>query len=100
MIAGNYDVPVVFVAGDQAIGEQAKSLLGPVETVAVKEGIGGAAINLEGIVRDLANLEGPVVVVLGANAVRDDVAERLGIRTMYLRSSSVYTRRSSGIPVT
>ena len=46
LIAGNYDVPVVFVAGDQAIGEQAKSLLGPVETVAVKEGIGGAAINL------------------------------------------------------
>ncbi len=46
LIAGNYDVPVVFVAGDQAICEQAKSLLGPVETVAVKEGIGGAALNL------------------------------------------------------
>jgi len=46
LIAGNYDVPVVFLAGDQAICEQAKSLLGPVETVAVKEGIGGAALNL------------------------------------------------------
>ena len=46
LIAGNYDVPVVFVAGDQAICEQAKSLLGLVETVAVKEGIGGAALNL------------------------------------------------------
>ncbi len=46
LIAGNYDVPVVFVAGDQAICEQAKSLLGLVETVAVKEGIGGAALSL------------------------------------------------------
>ncbi len=46
LIAGYYDVPVVFVAGDQAICEQAKSLLGLVETVAVKEGIGGAALNL------------------------------------------------------
>ena len=51
---------------------------------------GGAAINLEGIVRDLANLEGPVVVVLGANAVRDDVAERLGTPKKILTSVSGY----------
>lgn len=45
LIAGSYDVPVVFVAGDLALCEQAKALFGVVETVAVKEGIGGAAIN-------------------------------------------------------
>lgn len=42
-IAGNFDVPVVLVAGDLAICNQAQELFGDVETVAVKEGIGKAA---------------------------------------------------------
>lgn len=46
LMAGYYDVPVVFVAGDKAVCDQARALLGTVETVAVKEGIGAAAINL------------------------------------------------------
>jgi len=46
LMAGYYDVPVVFVAGDKAVCDQALELLGSVETVAVKEGIGGAALNL------------------------------------------------------
>lgn len=46
LIAGHYDVPVVFVAGDKAVCEQAKQLFGKVETVAVKEGMGAAALNL------------------------------------------------------
>ena len=46
LMAGYYDVPVVFVAGDKAVCDQAEELLGTVETVAVKEGIGAAALNL------------------------------------------------------
>jgi D-amino peptidase len=46
MIAGLHGVPVVFVAGDRAICDQMQALLGEVETVAVKEGIGAAADNL------------------------------------------------------
>ncbi len=46
LIAGHYDVPVVFAAGDEALCGQAQSLFGNVETVAVKEGIGGASLNL------------------------------------------------------
>lgn len=42
-IAGNFGVPVVLVAGDSAICQQAKELFGDVETAAVKEGIGEAA---------------------------------------------------------
>ncbi|MBE0461660.1 MAG: M55 family metallopeptidase [Candidatus Aminicenantes bacterium] len=42
-IAGNFNVPVILVAGDKAICSQAQELLGQVETVAVKEGIGNAA---------------------------------------------------------
>ena len=46
LIAGNLDIPVVFTAGDRAICEQVKVLFGEIETVAVKEGIGAAALNL------------------------------------------------------
>jgi len=66
LIAGYYNVPVVFVAGDQAICDQVRQLLGNVETVAVKEGIGNAALCLhpevardrirQGVTRALQNL--------------------------------------------
>jgi D-amino peptidase len=39
-IAGDFGVPVVFLSGDQTIGEQVKRLLGPIETIAVKQAIG------------------------------------------------------------
>ncbi|MDX1432792.1 MAG: acetylglutamate kinase [Gammaproteobacteria bacterium] len=51
---------------------------------------GGAAINLEGIATDLAALDAPAVVVLGANAVRDELAERLGTPKQVLTSISGY----------
>lgn len=44
LVAGKFDVPVVFVSGDKAVCEQARSMLGDaVVTVAVKEGIGKRA---------------------------------------------------------
>jgi len=46
LIAGYYDVPVVFLAGDKAICGQAEGLFGAVETAMVKEGIGTANLNL------------------------------------------------------
>lgn len=42
-IAGNFGVPVVLVAGDQAICDQAEELFGEVATAPVKQGIGKAA---------------------------------------------------------
>lgn len=66
LIAGNFGVPVVFVAGDRAICNQVQALFGTVETVAVKEGIGSAALTLHpevshaqiraGVERALSNL--------------------------------------------
>jgi D-amino peptidase len=43
LAAGLYNVPVVFVAGDRAVVEQIRGLLGPIDGVAVKEEIGGDA---------------------------------------------------------
>ena len=45
LVAGLYDVPVVFVAGDKAFVDQARSLLGTVEGVATKTVIGNGAIH-------------------------------------------------------
>jgi D-amino peptidase len=39
-IAGEYGVPVVFLAGDQTATEEAARLLGPIETARVKQAIG------------------------------------------------------------
>lgn len=39
-IAGDFDVPVVFVSGDQATGLEASRILGPIETAIVKKGSG------------------------------------------------------------
>jgi D-amino peptidase len=46
LVAGLYGVPVVFVAGDRAVVEQIRSLVGPVEGVAVKDEIGDASLGL------------------------------------------------------
>jgi len=57
--------------------------------IIVKVG-GGAAINLPGVVKDLAALEEPFVVVHGANALRDQLAEQLGKPKQVLTSVSGY----------
>ena len=51
---------------------------------------GGAEINLSGIVADLAELDTPFVVVLGANALRDEIGQKLGLEKQELTSVSGY----------
>ena len=51
---------------------------------------GGEAINLDGIARDLSTVEGPKVIVHGANALRDRLAARLGVEKRILTSVSGY----------
>ncbi len=38
-LAGAYDAPVLLVTGDRAVTEEARALLGEIETVAVKDGV-------------------------------------------------------------
>jgi len=42
-LAGAYGAPVVLVTGDRAVTEEARALLGEIETVAVKEGVARSA---------------------------------------------------------
>jgi D-amino peptidase len=46
LIAGLYDVPVTFLAGDNWICQQAKDLFGEVDTVETKVGLGTAGLGL------------------------------------------------------
>jgi [amino group carrier protein]-L-2-aminoadipate 6-kinase len=55
--------------------------------ILVKVG-GGARVNLEGIASDLSEIGEPAVVVHGANACRDELAERLGARKRTVTSES------------
>lgn len=52
---------------------------------------GGASINLEGILDDLVGLEDRVIIVHGANALRDDLSARLGWEKTVLTSVSGYS---------
>jgi len=52
---------------------------------------GGAAINIKGIVADLAELDEQFLVVHGANAVRDQLGENLGKPKKVLTSVSGYS---------
>ena len=52
---------------------------------------GGESINLDGIARDLSGVEGPFVIVHGANALRDELARRLGVEKRVLKSVSGHT---------
>lgn len=51
---------------------------------------GGADLNLAGIVRGLARIGEPMIIVHGANAVRDDLAERLRLPKKVITSVSGY----------
>lgn len=52
---------------------------------------GGASINIEGIVADLAEIEQPFVIVHGANALRDELARNLGWEKKTITSASGYS---------
>ena len=52
---------------------------------------GGASINLEAIIEDLTKQDQPFIIVHGANVLRDQLAEKLGMEKTILTSASGYT---------
>ena len=46
LVAGRYGVPVVFVAGDRAVVDQIRGIVGPIEGVAVKDEINDASLGM------------------------------------------------------
>ena len=52
---------------------------------------GGESINLEAVISDLANQEGPFIIVHGANVLRDQISVKLGLEKTILTSASGYS---------
>ena len=52
---------------------------------------GGESINLEGVIADLAKQDQPFIIVHGANVLRDQLAEKLGMEKTILTSASGYS---------
>lgn len=52
---------------------------------------GGDSLNLPGIIADLAELDEPMVIIHGANALRDRIAEKMGYEKQVLTSVSGYS---------
>lgn len=52
---------------------------------------GGETIHLEGIIRDLAEYQETCIILHGANAVRDQLAQKLGIQKRVVQSLSGYS---------
>jgi D-amino peptidase len=58
LIAGLFDVPLIFLSGDRAMVDQAHELFGDIETVSVKDGIGRAEMGMHPVVAQKAIYEG------------------------------------------
>jgi D-amino peptidase len=67
-LCGFHGVPVGLVAGDRAACEEARSLLGAVETVAVKEGISRSAARCIPVPQARARIEGAAAQAVGRAA--------------------------------
>jgi acetylglutamate/LysW-gamma-L-alpha-aminoadipate kinase len=52
---------------------------------------GGEQVNLDATIADLATLEQPFIIVHGANVLRDQLAQRLGVEKTVLTSVSGYS---------
>jgi len=52
---------------------------------------GGESLNLPGIIADLAEIDEAVVIIHGANALRDRIAARMGYQKQVLTSASGYS---------
>jgi len=52
---------------------------------------GGREINIEGIISDLSELDDKLIIVHGANALRDELSEKLNYEKKILNSVSGYT---------
>jgi len=52
---------------------------------------GGREVNIKGVIQDLAKLNESFIIVHGANAIRDEIAEKMGSPTRVVTSVSGYS---------
>ena len=82
-LAANYGVPVVFLSGDKMLCETAKKFNKGIETVAVKEGIGGASISINPELSCELIKEGVKNALKHTSACKIDVPEKFEVEISY-----------------
>jgi D-amino peptidase len=91
LMAGHFGVPVVFVAGDQAICSQVEELFGTVTTFATKRGIGAASLGLHPETAQRGVRSGVAEAVRNRNRYRPFTMERPYTLVLKLKTeASVY----------
>ena len=91
LMAGHFGVPVVFVAGDQAICSQVEELFGTVTTFATKQGVGAASLGLHPETAQQSIRSGVAEAVRNRNRYRPFTMERPYTLVLKLKTeASVY----------
>ena len=91
LMAGHFGVPVVFVAGDQAICSQVEELFGTVTTLATKRGIGAASLGLHPETAHQSIRSGVAEAVRNRNGYRPFTMEKPYTLVLKLKTeASVY----------
>lgn len=91
LMAGHFSVPVVFVAGDQAICSQVEELFGTVATFATKRGIGAASVGLHPETAQQSIRSGVAEAVRNRNRYRPFTMEKPYTLVLKLKTeASVY----------
>jgi len=87
-IAGHFGVPLVFVSGDRAAVDEARELMGAIETVAVKEGLSrNYARGLHPLVaRDLIRANAAKALALTDSVQPLELRKPITMRIVYTRS--------------
>jgi D-amino peptidase len=91
LLASYFDVPVVFVAGDQAVVNQVEELFGEVGTFATKQGIGAASLGLHPDVAQMGIRAGVADAITNLDQVQPFTMAKPYTLTLKLKNeASVY----------
>lgn len=95
-LAANHGVPVVFLSGDKMLCETAKKFNKNIETVAVKEGLGGATISINPDLSCDLIKEGVKNALKHISACKIDIPDKFEVEINYKEHNSA--KRASYFP--
>lgn len=95
-LAAKYGVPVVFLSGDKMLCETAKKFNKNIETLAVKEGVGGATISINPDLACELIREGVKNALKHISACKIEIPEKFEVEIEY--KEHTYAKRASYFP--
>lgn len=90
--AGYFNVPVVFLAGDKALCEEAKKVIPNITTVATNEGVGGGMISIHPLEAQEAMLAGAKLALSKAGECKVDMPPHFAVTIRFVKHSDAYSK--------